>query len=387
MLTICSLSWIQGGMFEAPIHPGSGGKGVDGGGDDGGWDGGESGRVRGAWTEAGAGAEGSPRDLTEAHESGSMSGSGKVRGLLRGKSIEGVFAASECMPTADDAKKCVLAHQESLAGQNETQKSIFWSSMLFEDETVQLCYEKYRIDSSLALFGPNFMVLLMILLTFVGSLVGAFLKYDGLWVAKLVQFSRVFVLIVLLNTSCRVNKLKKCIDIGDKCLRQSVQSITTVTSGCLIAMSLVNGCLHVWRSSLKECSLDGDNEFYIYDCNEGYTTGSSAFISAIILMGGNTYLVTIFRCHRFWAVQVTYVITVVSCLLAAYVSPRFEQSTVIICQSLLLIIIYWNMELSNYTIFKTLLDAEAHRRQQTDELKRFIGNVSIIIVSNYTRRR
>jgi cell shape-determining protein MreD len=133
--------------------------------------------------------------------------------------------------------------------------------------------------------------------------------------------------------------------------------------------------------------LDGDNNFFMSDCNEGYTIGSSAFISAIILMGGNTYLVTIFRCHRFWAVQVTYVITVVSCLLAAYVSPRFEQSTVIISQSLLLIIIYWNMELSNYTIFRTLLDAEAHRRQQTDELKRFIGNVSIIIVFNYTQRR
>ena len=104
--------------------------------------------------------------------------------------------------------------------------------------------------------------------------------------------------------------------------------------------------------------------------------GCSAYLSYLVLLIGTSYLAAVFRGHHFFAVQMTYYITVLSCVLAAAVSPQFQQSLLMIMFSLLLIFTFSNMEINNFSMFSVLLDAAMNKRVHTHELKHFIGNVS-----------
>jgi hypothetical protein len=282
------------------------------------------------------------------------------------KTSSGVFITPDSSPTPDDAKNCIL-NREREASKSNT--NIFWLSTSFKDETIQMCYEKYRLDCSLLLYKLNILVLVGGIINFANGLLSAFLLYSDLWVVKTLLILRIIVMLLFVYIGYRVNKSHQTNNFEQSDYRRNVLLTTKLTSWCLVFVSLVNGAMYVWKSSLPECNDTSEDTFYMYNCNEGYSVGGSAYLSAIVLLIGNTYLVAVFRCHHFWAIQISYCITCLSCFFAAALSPQPRQSILMLMYSLLLIFMYTNMEIDNWSVFSTLLTSEMNKRVQGDELK------------------
>ena len=297
-------------------------------------------------------------------------------------SPDGVFQTPGSTPTPGDAKNCLLGRDRV---EIKNYRHIFWSTTSFKEEIIQMCYEKHRIDGSLLLMKTNLLVMLGMTVNFSYGFLFACLLYSELWVVKTLLLVRVIVLLSFVYLCYRINKIQHSIDFDQQDYHRNVLLTTNITNWTIIGASLVNGAMYVWKSSLSECVDNGDDDFFLYTCNEGYTVGSSAFLSAIVLLVGNTYLIAVFRCHHFLAVMAAYCITSVSCLLAAAVAPHPQQSLLMIIFALLCIFMYINMEMNNFEVFRTLLESEKNKREQGDELKHFIGNVSFNPYACHTR--
>jgi hypothetical protein len=216
------------------------------------------------------------------------------------KTSSGVFVTPDSTPTPEDAKNCILNRKREAS---KSHQHIFWSSTSFKDETIQMCYsyEKYRLDCSLLLFKVNIFVLVGATVNFSYGLLSAFLLYsfNDLWIVKTLLLLRVISLIMFVYICYRVNTSQQKNGFEQSDYRRNVLLTTKLTSWCLVLTSLANGAMYVWKSSLSECNDTSEDTLYLYYCNEGYSVGSSAYLSAIVLLIGNTYLVAVFRCHHF----------------------------------------------------------------------------------------
>ena len=288
-----------------------------------------------------------------------------------------VFDIENSAPTPEDAKNCISGHELEV-GKGRFGLKALWSVYSFDDETIQMCYEKYRIDTSTLMLHVHVLVLLFTMTNFANGLFTAFKLYNGLWVVKAVLVLRIVVLIGFTYVCYRIKKIKSNSNLDQKGYSNAVFTTTNITSCLLVASSIANGTMYVWKSSLPECSDSAEDTLYLYNCNEGYGMGGSAFLSSLVLLVGNSYLVAVFRCHHFVAVQISYCVTMVCCFLAAALSPQPRQSIITIGYSVLLIFMYVNMEMNNFLMFSTLLESEMNKREQAEELKHFIGNVSKI---------
>ena len=258
----------------------------------------------------------------------------------------------------------------------------FWSSCSFDDHIIQICYEKYRIDGSLLFPKINIIILLWIGVVFSNGLYFANRVYNDLWVVKVVLLMRVLLALTFIYICYRITTIQQNKNLDENGFHQRVLNTTNIVSCCIVLTSVVNGVMYAWQSSLPGCDESNtEDTWYLYYCNEAYATGGSAYMSSLVLLIGNTYVAAVFRCHHFLAIKVSYVVTMVACIAAALLSPKPHLSTLTLSYSFLLIFMYMNMETNNFLLYSTLLDSEKNKREQANELKHFIGNVSYMLCS------
>ena len=276
-------------------------------------------------------------------------------------------------PTAEDAENC-FRRRLSITG-----SASFWVSKTFADTTMRMYYERYRIDNVLMLKTHMFL-LFCGMITFLLGFYTSLTVYDKIWIVRTIIFCRIVLLAASIYLCLKIRDIQRRDDTSEASHRKQVFLVTNLTSWFLICMAIVNGSMFIWKSHLGQCGNSNSKDtVYLYDCNEGYETGGTAYFASFVLLIANTYLVAVFRCHHFWAIQASYVITCLSCFAAAAVSRRPFQATLVITYALLLIFMYKSMEMNDITTFIALLDLEKNKREKTHNMKFFIGNVSLLV--------
>ena len=142
---------------------------------------------------------------------------------------------------------CLGREREAING---NYMNIFWSTTSFKDKTVQMCYEKFRIDNSLLLFKLNVVALLGATLNFSFGLLSAIRLYNDLWVVKTLMLLRVVLLFSFLYICYRIYRIQRNNEFEQKDYWWNVKVTTHITDWSLVGMSLVNGAMYVWKSSL-----------------------------------------------------------------------------------------------------------------------------------------
>jgi hypothetical protein len=280
-------------------------------------------------------------------------------------------------PTEEDARNCYNFNKNKPTPANSFN---FGHHHSFEDENIQRHYGNFRITR----VSRSVLVLwILYLLTNGVGLVKSFTMYTDIWVARIFLFCRIIIALVGVFNYFNIFHMRVHHDASRKDFHQYVSFVTNTSNFIIISIAMVNGLIYAWKSSLGSC-LDVDestNENHIegqfsYDCNPSYEIGGTPTHSMMILIAGNIVLITTLPCHSLWAAWINYVVTCVSVITAAILSPDFFSSVSVILTALFTIAIYNGVEDNSITMFKTLLDLESTSRVQMRELKQFIGNVA-----------
>ena len=276
-------------------------------------------------------------------------------------------------PTEEDAEKCYTFA-------NNMERGKFYHQSF--EEGVKRHYENFRIER----VSSGFTVMVAFgSINFSNTLYASLSKYDDIWLMRIVQMVRVIICCVGIYTNYKIfyGRVKPNTTASREEFGNYVSTVTSLSNFIIIAFALVNGVAYAWRSSLGSCLVDGEaielrknNDYFSFDCNAGYEMGGTPGDSLLILLVGNLFLIATLRCHYYWAAFVSYVVTIVSVIVAAAVSPAPLTSSLIVLCSLYLISMYNDMENNSLTMFNALLALESTNRVKTTELKQFIGNVA-----------
>jgi hypothetical protein len=246
----------------------------------------------------------------------------------------------------------------------------------FSDRNIQFHYEQFRVKC----VTSDIVIMWLCVVAFVsvnsiGALYILATKYDStLYIVQLVQVGRI-ALCLLAAFVC----IKIVMGVSSAASKQEQHRytflITKLTNIIIIGFPVVNGLMLCWRASKGPCE-DSDQISHTFHCNESYESGGVPTSDAIFLLMFTTFNITTLRCHNYWAVQICYAVTIVSAAVSVYLTPEPMKSLILLLSSVMIVIIGRGLEINTFTLFSTLLNLETSQRNQTRELKQFIGNVA-----------
>jgi hypothetical protein len=299
--------------------------------------------------------------------------SATIKGVMFLPSDSNLSTSRFDKPTEDDARNCYKFTNKYTKADAVDNTLPFSHRPPFEDESVQLHYENFRITSVSRFI---LVIWIMCLVVSIQGLLVAF-SYSNVWLMRTAMTLR-----VLISLLAFVNYYK-IFYASRQDFHQYVSFVTNSSNFIIISSAVVNGMVYAWTSSLGSCLNVNANtteieksDHYSVDCNPSYEMGGTPVNPMLILIVGNVLLVTILRCHSRWAARVSYVVMCLSVIAAAVLSPDFMNSFIVIFTALVTIAIYNDVEVNSLTMFKALLDLESTNRIKTIELKQFIGNVA-----------
>ena len=258
-------------------------------------------------------------------------------------------------------------------------KIFIGNNVPFKDKNTQYHYENFRIKNVskmiLAILIPCFLLYLY-------GCVILFTKYERVWFMRTILITREVIVVLALYNYYKIFYARVSLEAEQSEFRKYVGSVTALSNFIIVTSGLVNGAAYAWKSSLGSCFVKNEDleleviDPYYYNCNPSFENGGTPVNSMLLLVVGNILLIVTLRCHSSWAARVNYFFTLMSCVVAAALSPDFGHSIVIIIFASLTIVIYESIDTNSLTVFKALLDLESTKRIQTKELKYFIGNVA-----------
>jgi hypothetical protein len=266
--------------------------------------------------------------------------------------------------TEEDAKNCYT-------------KSPQYRDIYFSDTNIQKYYEKFRIDSvTLWTIVPWLVLSVFLVANALGGIFVIINNYPSeILLQKCLIIARIIVcILIILNCGLIMKGVKKNSSQAD--LFSYISLVTNLTNTIMVASSFVNAVVLISRSLLGDCGEHDYDHIYYLDCNDSHEYGGMPQAPFLLLVMGNIFLVTTFKCHHYWAVLLSYFIVVVGCIASIAVSPNPVKSLVPGALTLFLFSFYRELETSTYFMFRTMLNLEANKRSQILEMKHFIGNVA-----------
>ena len=281
-------------------------------------------------------------------------------------------------PTEDDAENCSNFIDNINKGKNLFTAGHF----SFEEKGIQYYYENFRIESVTS--SSVAFIILLAMFSFVHGLVVSLTFYEGVWLMRAAMVIRNINCIVALYIAYKIFRLRVRPESSTREeFHRYVSSVVRLSNFVVISFALVNGFVYAWKSSLGSCLIIENNQvtvnndnYYFMNCNPSYEVGSTPTEAMLTVLVGNILIIATLRSHSYWAAWVSYVVTLLSVITAAVVSPLPRQSGPVIIFALLLIPIYVSMEHSTVMMFTALLELSTMSRVKTTELKQFVGNVA-----------
>ena len=265
--------------------------------------------------------------------------------------------------TAEDAAKC----HRNLTTDYQTH---------FTDDTVQREYENYRVR--LVTRNSKIMWFFLGLLIVVDSLVNLISLHTEdnspvVNVYYVVLIARILLGLVSVVLSITLLRPRKApVNIGPEKPHACFQTrmIFVLTNVIIIGFQLVNGlllCWHSYQGSCKSwnCRTTGEK-------SGDMTTASSFYFIVLYLL-----IISTLRCYSYWAICISCGITVAATVGAMFLSSQCPECLIMVLVAALSTCVATNcLECNTYALFNALLKFEISKRQQTKEMKYFVGNVA-----------
>ena len=276
--------------------------------------------------------------------------------------------------TEEDACNCYSEHSSDF-------------KTYFMDPAIQVQYEHYRIQSTTS-WSTMVVGLLVVASVLVDSGVGLFIvetKYSNssLYVVRMVLMTRIVLCCIAMLVWYQILQFRK--ENGKGVVKTKKQSygisITRLTNVLVIGLPLMNGLLLCWQVTGGSCQKGEDgnylhsDEHFFFDCNVAHTSGGLPSSATLMLLLSNLFLVTTLRSFSYWALKISFVITLSATVIATLLSPKPTQSLIVLVGAALTVIMGRSQEEFTYTTFRSLLQGETAKRLLTKDLQVLISNV------------